>query len=182
MFTSSNDESQVSPPHSSTNASSSAHRDVDLSSPEHHNQHHYHTSIQNTEQCLTDFNGVAWDDDTPSSEDHFPTSLLDKEVWSEDPIPNRQLCVHETLHEPNHQCSYPCPYSKTSFRIYLPPSTPQDAAVFCYEQMNSSDISSDLPDIMMTTSDDDIPDFEDILDSAHLDNIPHSMVCIKHSI
>ena len=42
--------------------------------------------------------------------------------------------------------------------------------------MDFSDISSDLPDIMTTTSDDDIPNLEDILDSAHLDN---SMVCIK---
>ena len=33
---------------------------------------------------------------------------------------------------------------------------------------------------MMTTSDDDIPDLEDISDSACLDNIQHgSMVCIN---
>ena len=76
--------------------------------------------------------------------------LLDDKVWSEDPIPDRQLCIHETPNEPNHQCSYPCPYRTTCFRIDLPQSTPQDAAVFCYEQMDISDISSDLPDIMMT--------------------------------
>ena len=47
--------------------------------------------------------------------------------------------------------------------------------MFCYEKMDFSDISSDLPDIMTTTSDDDIPDLEDILDSAHLDNIQHGV-------
>ena len=49
----------------------------------------------------------------------------------------------------------------------------QDAAVFRYEIMDLSDISSDLPDIMMTTSDDGIPDLVDILDSAHMDDIQH---------
>ena len=55
----------------------------------------------------------------------------------------------------------------------LPQSTPQDAAVFCYELMDFSDISSDLPDIMMTTSDDYIPDLVNISDSECLDNIQH---------
>ena len=37
--------------------------------------------------------------------------------------------------------------------------------------MDLSNISSDLPDSMMTTSDDDIPDLEDILDSVDLGSI-----------
>ena len=37
--------------------------------------------------------------------------------------------------------------------------------------MDFSDILSDFPDIMMRTSDDDIPDLEAILNSEHLDNI-----------
>ena len=41
--------------------------------------------------------------------------------------------------------------------------------------MDSSDISLYLPDIMMTTSDDDIPALVDILDSEHLDNIQHGV-------
>ena len=125
---------------------------------------HTHT---NTEQFFTDVDSVAWDDDTASSKENFPTAPLDDEVWSKDPIPDRQLCIHE----PNNQCSYPHPYSTTTFRIDLPQSTPQDAAVFCYEQMDFIDISSDFPDIIMTTSEDDIPDLEDILESEHLDNI-----------
>ena len=46
--------------------------------------------------------------------------------------------------------------------MHLPQSTAEDAAVFCNELMDLSDISSDLPDIMTTTSDDDIPDLVDI--------------------
>ena len=55
----------------------------------------------------------------------------------------------------------------------LPQSTLQDAAVFHYKLMDFSDISSDLPNIMMTTSDDGIPDLVNILGSEHLDNIQH---------
>ena len=55
----------------------------------------------------------------------------------------------------------------------LPQSTPQCAAVFYNELMDFSDISSDLPVIMMKTSDGDIPDLVNISDSEHLDNIQH---------
>ena len=64
-------------------------------------------------------------------------------------------------------------YSTTTFRIDLPQSTPQDTAVFFYEQMDFSDILLNSPDIMMTTSENDIHDLEDILNSEHLDNIQH---------
>ena len=111
------------------------------------------------------------DDDTTSTEEHFPTAPLDDEVWSEDPIPDRLLCIHKRLHRSNLQCSYPCPYSTTTSRMDLPQSIPQGAAVLNYELMHFSDISSDLHDIMMTTSDDDIPDLVDI--SECLDNIQH---------
>ena len=53
----------------------------------------------------------------------------------------------------------------------LPQSTPQDAVVLNYELMDFSDISSNLPDIMMKTSDDYILDLLDITDSECLDNI-----------
>ena len=48
----------------------------------------------------------------------------------------------------------------------LPQSTPQNEAVFNYEQMDFSHISSDLPDIMTMTSDADIPDLDDDLDAV----------------
>ena len=44
-------------------------------------------------------------------------------------------------------------------------SIPQRVAVFNYDPMDFSDISSDLPDIMTTTSEADIPDLDDILDA-----------------
>ena len=56
----------------------------------------------------------------------------------------------------------------------VPQSVPQDVAVLCYDQIDFSDISSDLPDIM-TTSDEDIPDLVDISDSEHLDNTQHRL-------
>ena len=55
----------------------------------------------------------------------------------------------------------------------LPQSKPQHAAVFHYEIIDFGDISSDLPDIMMTRSDDDIPDLVNVSDSEHLNNIQH---------
>ena len=126
---------------------------------------------QNSEQFYTDFKNVAWDDDTSSIEEHFPTAPLEDDVWSEDPIPDRQLCTHKRPHEPNLQCSYLCPYSTTSFRMDIPQSSPQGVTVLNYEQMDFSDISFDFPDIMMTTSDNDIPELEDI--TEHLDNMQH---------
>ena len=133
------------------------------------------TPTSNTHQFSSYFDGVVWEDDLTSSEENFPTAPLNDKVWSEDLIPERQLCIHETPQEPNHQCSYPCPYSTVTFRMDLPQSTPQDAAVCCYEQMDFSDISSGLPDIMTTTHDDDIPDLVHISDSEHLDNIQHNI-------
>ena len=157
MFTSSDDESPVR---------------AELCSPEHHNLCHDLTPTSNTKQFFTDVDSVSWNDDTTSSKENFPTAPLEDVVWSEDPIPDRQLCIHKTPHEHNHQCYYPYPYSTTAFRMDLLWSSPQDAAVFHYEQMDFSDIL-DLPDIMKATSDGNIPDLEDISDSAHLDNIQH---------
>ena len=48
----------------------------------------------------------------------------------------------------------------------LPQCTPKSEAVFNYEQMNCSDVSLDLPDIMMTTSDADIPYLDNALDAV----------------
>ena len=38
------------------------------------------------------------DDDTTSTEEHFQTTLLDDQIWSEDPILDRPLCIHERPH------------------------------------------------------------------------------------
>ena len=45
-------------------------------------------------------------------------------------------------------------------------STPWNEVVFYYDPMDFSDISSDLPDIMMITSDNDIPDLVDVANAV----------------
>ena len=43
------------------------------------------------------------------TEEHFPTVSLDENVWMEEPVLERHLCIHEdSLHN---LCPYPCPYS-----------------------------------------------------------------------
>ena len=131
VFTSSNDESPVRSSvqcshHYSTDARSQVHRRAELSSSVHHNLHHPITPTLTSDQFFTD----AWDNDTTASKQNLPTAPLDDKVWSENLIPDRQLCIHKTSHEPNHQCSYPCPYRNKTFRMDLPQSTPQDEAVF----------------------------------------------------
>ena len=158
VFTSSDDESPVR---------------AELSSPEHHNLCHHLIPTPNTEWFFTDVDSAAWDDDTASSKENVPTEPLDDEVRSEDPILDRQLCIHETPHEPNHHCSYPSSYSTTTIRIDLPQLTLLHEAVLHYELMDFHDISLDLPDIMITTNNEDIPDLVDVSDLEHLNNIQH---------
>ena len=85
----------------------------------------------------------------------FPATPLDDAIWLEDQVPDRHLCIHEQS-QPNYQCSYPCPYI-----LDLPHSSPENATAPYYEMMDLSDIS-DVQDVMTTTSDEDIPDLEDI--------------------
>ena len=96
---------------------------------------------QHSEQFYIDFEDVAWDDDLPSTEEHFPTAPLENDIWSEDPIPERLLCIHERPHESNLQFSYSCSYNTTIFRMDFPQSTPEGATVLNYEQMDFSHIS-----------------------------------------
>ena len=42
-------------------------------------------------------------------EEHFPTAPLNDDVWMEEPVRDRHLCIHE---DSQHDlCPYPCPYS-----------------------------------------------------------------------
>ena len=161
---SSDEESPVKPSechhhHPSTDVSSPAYRRTEFLAPVHHNPCHLLTST--TDQFLTD----AWDEDSTSTKEHFPTVPLKDDVWTKDPIPDRQLCIHETP-QPNNQCPYPCPYTNLSFGMNLLQSPPWDTAVFGYEIIDLSNISSN---IMTTSSDNDIPDLRDISDC--LDNL-----------
>ena len=167
VFTSSEDESPVWPnkchsQHSSTDDRSCDPREADASSSVHHSLCYPVRPTPTANPFFTN----AWDNDTTSSKDNFPTAPFNDDVWYEDPIPDRYLCIHETPDEPHHQCSYPCPYQSATFRMDLPQSTSQNEAVFYYDSMDFSDISSDLPDIMMTTSDNDIPNLVDVLDAV----------------
>ena len=106
---------------------------------------YHHTSTPNTDDSSQD---------TTAKED-LPTAPLDDDIWLEDPVPYRHLCNHEQS-QPHYQCFYPCPYS-----LDLPHSAPEDAPAPYYKIVDLSDIS-DLQDVMTTTSDEDIPDLEDI--------------------
>ena len=95
--------------------------------------------------------------DATVEEENFPIALLDDNIWLEDPVPDRHLCLHEQsqLHS---QYSYSCPYN-----LDLPHSGPEDAAAPYYEMMDLSNIS-DFQDVMTTTSDEDIPDLDDVFE------------------
>ena len=107
---------------------------------------YHHTSTPSTDQFFQD----------ATVKENFPTVPLDDDIWLEDPIPDRHLCIHEQS-QLNYQCTYPCPY-----RLDPPQSSPKDATAPYYELMDLSDIS-DIQDVMTTTSNEDIPDLEDII-------------------
>ena len=81
-------------------------------------------------------------------EEDFQTVPLDEEHWTTKETPDRTLCIHEPA-LPHGLCPYPCPYV-----TYLLPSH--------IDSMDLSDIS-DFEDIMITSSDEDIPALKDVL-------------------
>ena len=80
-------------------------------------------------------------------EEDFQTVPLDDEHWTTEEGPDRPLCMHEHA-LPHGLCPYLCPYVD-----YLIPS-----------YANSLDLSdiSDFKDIMITSSNEDIPALEDV--------------------
>ena len=130
-------------------------READVSSLVHHI-----TATTNT--FLTE----ACDDVSSSFNEHFPTAPLSDDVCTEEPILDRCLCIHERTDEPNDQCSYPCPYDSTTFQSDFLQSMPQNEVVFHYDPIDFSNMSSDVPHIMTTTSDTNIPDLNDISDAV----------------
>ena len=136
-------------------------REGDVSSSLHHDLCHHITAT------MDPFLPEAWDDVSSSFNEHFPTAPLDDDVWLEEQILDRCLCIHERPDEPNHQCSYPCPHdSNAIFWMDLWQSTPHNEAMFNYNPMDFSGISSDLPDIIIITSDADITDLDDVSDAV----------------
>ena len=117
-----------------------------LSLEQHHMDYH-HTPTPGTDDSFQDV--------TAEEEEDFPTDPWDDEILHENPVPDRHSCIHEQS-QPHFLCSYPCPYSQD-----LLPSTPEDTPASCCEMIDLSNIS-DLPDVITTTSDEDIPALEDI--------------------
>ena len=107
----------------------------------------HHTSTA----CTDD----SFQDATTKEEDNFPMAPLDGNIWLEEPVPYRHLCIHEQS-QPHYWCSYPCPYN-----LDLPHSTPEDTPTAYYNLMDLNDML-DLQDMMTTPSDEHIPNLEDI--------------------
>ena len=66
---------------------------MEQSSPTEHQMAHHLTSA---------------DDEEEVEEEHFPTAPLSNDVWMEEPVPDRQLCIYEHS-QPHDLCPYPCP-------------------------------------------------------------------------
>ena len=97
--------------------------------------------------------------------EHFTTAPLGDDIWMEEPVPDRHLCIHEQS-QPHDLCPYLCPYGLDQLHPapeYAP--TPQ--------YMDLSDIF-DFADVMTTASDEDIPSLEDVLNFKIW-----TVVCIK---
>ena len=72
---------------------------------------------------------------------------LNDDHWTTEEIPDRTLCMHEHA-LPHGLCLHPCPYANYQIPSYV-------------DSLEFSDIS-DLEDIMITSSDEDIPALENM--------------------
>ena len=86
--------------------------------------------------------GQVCPEEDKEEEEDFKMVLLDDEHWTTKEVPDRTLCIHEHA-LPHGLCSYPCPYVN-----YLLPSY--------VDSLDLSDIS-DFKDIMIMSSDEDVP-------------------------
>ena len=91
------------------------------------------------------------DKEEEDTEEHFPTASLDDDVWIEEPVPERHLCIHKNSQ--HDLCPYPCPYSLNQLHL-AQENTPQ--------YIDLSNIFK-YPDVISTSSNEDIPNLEDIL-------------------
>ena len=80
-------------------------------------------------------------------EEDVQTVPLDDEHWDMEEIPDRTLCVHKHA-LPHGLCPYPCPYANYQTSSY-------------YNSLDLRNIS-EFEDIMMTSSDEDIPPLDNI--------------------
>ena len=71
---------------------------------------------------------------TAEEDEIFHAASLDDDIWLEDPVPDRHLCIHGQS-QSHYQCSYICPYS-----LDLPPSALEDVPAPYHQMMDLSDI------------------------------------------
>ena len=107
-----------------------------------------HSHEENTLVCCL---SSIVEDDEDDTEEHFPTASLDDDIWLEEPVPERHLCIHEN--SPHDLCPYPCPYSLNLLHLIQ-----EDTLQY----IDLSDIFK-FPNAMTSASDEDIPSPEDIL-------------------
>ena len=81
---------------------------------------YHHTSILSTDDSFQ----------KTIAEEDFPTVLLHDDIWLEDPLPDRHLCIHDKS-QLHFQCSYPFPYS-----LGVLHSSPEDAPATYYEMVD----------------------------------------------
>ena len=93
------------------------------------------------------------EEEEEDAEEHFPTASLDHDVWMEEPVSGRNLCIHEV-------CPYPCPYSLN--QLHLAPD-------YAPQYMDLSNIFN-LPDVITTASNEEIANLEDNLQLSNTDN------------
>ena len=91
------------------------------------------------------------DEEEEDTEEHLPTASLTDDVWMEEPVPDRHLCIHEDSQ--CHLCPYPCLYSLDQLHLTLD---------YALQYMDLSNISN-LCDVITTASNEDIPNLEDVL-------------------
>ena len=91
------------------------------------------------------------DEEEEDAEEHFPTAPLNDDIEMEEPVLDRHLCIHE--HSQHDLCRNPCPCSLDQ---------PHIALDYAPQYMDLSNIF-DLPDVITTASDEDIPNLEDVL-------------------
>ena len=91
------------------------------------------------------------EEEDDSTVKHFPTISLEDNIWMEEPVPERHLCIHENSH--HDLCPYPCPYSLNPLHL------PQEEAPY---YIDLSEIFG-FPDVVISASDDDVPSLENIL-------------------
>ena len=87
------------------------------------------------------------DEEEEEEEEDFQMVPLDDDHWTTEEIPDGTLCIHEHV-LPHGLCPYPCPYVNYQTASYV-------------DSLDLSDIS-DFEDIMIMSSDKDIPALEDI--------------------